>query len=391
MRTAPRLLTFLCYAAMMCLAIGLNLVPVFLTTISVTYGGAHGLTQEQLGRLGASSVAGLVVGILVTGPLADRLGAKRFAQGGNALIAIGLIAAGFTTDYAMLGVSLFVLGVGAGVLDMILSPVVAALNPSRRAAAMNWLHSFYCVGAAVTILAGTLALLAGIGWRNACLILFPVPAALCVVFGLLAFPRLAPEGRRTPMRQLVGHRWFLWALVAIFLGGGTELSLAQWLPAYAERSLHFPAWVGGGALLLFSVAMALGRMVIAAAGTRLNPFKVMAWGGGLSCVLFLFGSLGSSPPWALAACIAAGFTGSSLWPTMLAVTADRYPDGGASMYGLLAAFGNAGGICLPWAVGWIADQSDLHRALAISAIVPALMVFVVARLKQGRAELKVDS
>ena len=72
MSVAPRLLTNLSYLAMMCLSIGLNLLPVFLTALSATYGGAAGLTQEQLGRLGASTFAGLVVGILAMGPLADR-------------------------------------------------------------------------------------------------------------------------------------------------------------------------------------------------------------------------------------------------------------------------------------------------------------------------------
>lgn len=62
---------------MMSLAIGLNLLPVFLTTLAHTYGGVGGLTQEQLGRLGALAFAGLVVGILGTGPLADRWGPSR--------------------------------------------------------------------------------------------------------------------------------------------------------------------------------------------------------------------------------------------------------------------------------------------------------------------------
>jgi len=30
------------------------------------------------------------------------------------------------------------------------------------------------------------------------------------------------------------------------------------------------------------------------------------------------------------------------------------------MFAVLAAFGNAGGIVIPWLVGWIADRSDLR-------------------------------
>jgi fucose permease len=370
---------------MMSLAIGLNLLPVFLTTLSTVYGGAAGLSQEQLGRLGATGFVGLVAGIAVTGPLADRWGAKPFALLGLGLSVLSLLAMAWAPDYALLGGALFFLGLGAGVLDMVLSPVVAALNPLRRAAAMNWLHSFYCVGAVVTILAGTLVLKAGFGWRTACLLLLPLPLVLFAAFVPLRFPPLVTESGRVPLRGLLHERWFIAAMAAIFLGGATELGLAQWLPAYAQLSLGYPAWIGGGALLFFSVAMALGRMVIGAAGPRLDPFRVMAWSCGASVALILLGAFLPVPAAALAACVVAGFAGSCLWPTMLAVTADRHPDGGASMFGALAALGNAGGILMPWIVGWIADAETLSLGLAASALAPALMLPIVVKLRGRRS------
>jgi fucose permease len=381
----PKLLTVLCYGAMMSLSIGLNLLPVFLTSLSKMYGGPTGLSQEELGRLGALTFAGLVVGVAITGPLADRWGAKPFAQFGNALIAASLLALAWAPDYRVLGAALFVLGFGAGILDMMLSPVVAALNPERRSASMNWLHSFYCVGAAATILAGTLVIKLGYGWRTACLSLLPLPFALIAAFAPLRFPSLATGGERVRLRTLIRERWFTLALLAIFLGGATELGLAQWLPAYAETGLGFPRWIGGVSLLLFSVAMAIGRMAVGMFAARFDSFRIMAWGCGSSVLLFLLGSFLPSPGLALAACILAGFTGSCLWPTMLAVTADRHPDGGASMFGALAAMGNAGGIFMPWLVGWVADSHSLHEGLAVSALAPALMLPLVLGLRKRRA------
>jgi fucose permease len=295
-----------------------------------------------------------------------------------------LLGAAFSPDYFWLGASLFSLGLGAGVLDMVLSPVVAALNPERRAAAMNWLHSFYCVGAAFTILVGTVLLGAGFGWRTACLVLLPLPLGLCVLLARERFPALSAEGRRTPLRELLRRRWFLGALVAIFLGGATELGMAQWLPAYAERELGYPAWVGGSAFLAFAVAMALGRMAVGQLDARRDPYVVMAWSCAVTTVLFIAASFFPHPGVALAACIAVGFTGSALWPTMLAVTADRHPEGGATMFGALAALGNAGGIFMPWLVGWVADGSSLAWGLACSAFAPALMLPLVLALRRGR-------
>jgi MFS family permease len=286
-----RWLTALCYLAMMSLAIGLNLLPVFLTTLSHLYGGAEGLSKEALGRLGAVGFSGLVAGILVTGPLADRAGAKPFALLGNGCIAVSLVGLAYAPSYAWLSVAMAVLGLGAGMLDMVLSPVVAALHPEKRGAAMNWLHSFYCVGAVVTIFVGSVGLQLGLGWRGTCLILLPLPVGLILALGPLRFPTLVSEGGRTPFLTLLKQRWFLGALIAIFLGGATEAGMAQWLPAYAELSLGFSTWMGGLALLLFSLAMALGRMGVAWVGPRWNPYTVMAWGCGLSALLFLAASL----------------------------------------------------------------------------------------------------
>jgi fucose permease len=382
----PRWLTALCYGAMMALAVGLNLLPVFLTALAPAY-GAEGvpLSGEQLGRLGAVLFAGLVIGILLTGPLADRWGAKPFALAGNALGALALLAAAFAPDYFWLGAALFALGLGAGILDMVLSPIVAALNPARRAAAMNWLHSFYCVGAAVTILVGTLLLRAGFGWRAACLALLPLPLGLFLLLAREKFPSVnGAEGGRTPLRGLLRSWWFVGALVAIFLGGATELGMAQWLPAYAERELGYPDWVAGYAFLAFAIAMALGRMVVGQLDARRDSYLVMAWSCVVTVVLFLVASFLPHPLVALAACVAVGFTGSSLWPTLLAVTADRHPGGGATMFGALAALGNAGGIFMPWMVGWIADLHSLAWGLAASAIAPALLLPLVLALRRTR-------
>jgi fucose permease len=68
---------------------------------------------------------------------------------------------------------------------------------------------------------------------------------------------------------------------------------------------------------------------------------------------------------------------------LLAVTADRYPDGGASMFGALAALGNAGGIFMPWVVGWVADLLNLHWGLVVAAVAPALMLPLVLWMRRA--------
>ncbi|MEO7649551.1 MAG: MFS transporter, partial [Bryobacteraceae bacterium] len=97
-------------------------------------------------------------------------------------------------------------------------------------------------------------------------------------------------------------------------------------------------------------------------------------------VLFVIGSYAPWPAVALGACVAAGLAGSCLWPSMLAASADRFPQGGATMFALLSALGNAGGIFVPWAIGLAADRWTLRAGLALSAVCPLLMTLALRRM-----------
>ncbi len=47
------------------------------------------------------------------------------------------------------------------------------------------------------------------------------------------------------------------------------------------------------------------------------------------------------------------------------------------MYGALAAFGNVGGIVMPWIVGLAADRWTMHAGLATAALCPLLMGIIL--------------
>jgi len=188
----------LCYAGMVCLAIAVNLMPVFLTTVRVDLGGRAGLTDEQLGRISAITFAGLVGGILFTGPLADRWGGKPFSVLGTLLIGVGLGLLGISPGYSMVLVAVFIMGLGAGILDMVLSPIVATLQPGSRATALNWLHSFYGIGTVVTVLVGTLAFRLEVGWRTISLTLITVPLLVALGFVKVDLPPLISGKKRRP-------------------------------------------------------------------------------------------------------------------------------------------------------------------------------------------------
>jgi fucose permease len=370
----------------MCIAIATNFPPVFLTTFGETFGGAAGLTKEQLGRIPAFVFGGFVVGIGITSPLADRLGAKGFILIGLLSLAAGLALLGRASSYSGLLGAALLLGLGAGTLEVVLSPVVAALHPHRRASALNWLHSSYCFGAVCTVLLGSLALHIDLSWRAVSFGLVAVPIAFLVGFlfqrALILVHEDAEQAAQWP---LLRHPYFIAALALIFLGGATEIGMAQWLPAYAERGLGFSKASGGIALAVFSIAMMVGRICIGFLVVRVGLLSLMLVSCGASAILILLACFLPQPLAALVACVALGFTVCCFWPTTLGIASDRFPHGGAFMFGSLCAFGNAGCIVMPWLVGVIADRSQLSWGLAAIIVCPMIMVLILAAMSRAQS------
>ncbi len=376
---------WVCYAAMMCLAIAVNLAPIYLTTFSEAFAsGGVVLSPEQMGLIPAVLFAGLVAGIVATGPLADRFGGKTFAGLGLGLVTAGLAATSRAPSYPMLLAAAFLMGLGAGVLDMVLSPIVAALEPERKTAALNWLHSFYCAGALVTTFAGTIAQELEVPWRAFAAAAAVAPAVVLVLVLRLRVPRLVEEGQqREPTGRMLASAFFVLALVAMACAGATEAGMAQWLPAFAERTMDFSKSAGAAALTGFLVAMWLGRVLAASLGHRVSSGALLAASAALSAALYVAGVYVPSRELALAACVATGLAVGTLWPTTLGLAAERIPRGGATMFGLLSAAGNAGCLAAPWLVGVVAERAGLRAGLVSCAVFPVLMIAALAAMRRA--------
>lgn len=365
----------LCYAGMMCVAIGTSLIPVYLTTLSEAMGG---LAEGQMGLMAGLLYAGFVSGILLSGPLADRVGAKPFCLAGAGFSAAGLILLADAFSFPTLLAACFVTGFGAGVIDMVMSPIVSALSVANRAAALNRLHAFYCAGALSTLLIASLLIRLDVNWRVVMIGFAAAPALVLAGFAVEPVPPLVSRGnKRLRLRQLARMPLFYAGLIGILLIGATEEGMAQWLPAYAERELGFSKAAAGLGLGGFALAMGSGRLLASGYGRNL-PGRLLVVGGALLCSagFAAAATLGPSAPGvALGACVLVGLGCSVLWPTALAMAAEAFPQGGATLFAAMSAAGNAGCLLAPYICGLLAEQIGLRAALGLGAAYPLLLVF----------------
>jgi fucose permease len=262
---------------------------------------------------------------------------------------------------------------------MIMSPIVSAVCANRRAIALNRLHAFYCLGAVGTVLAASASMHLGVSWRLVSASMAVVPLALLVAFAVVPLPPLVhPDFTRDGLRHLMRRPRFLLALAAIALIGATEAGMSQWLPAYSERELGYDRASSGAVLVAFSVAMALGRMLASHRTNRLNPHVILFVPAVICFGCYLSSTLSTMPLLALASSILLGFACGPLWPTKLALTADRFPHGGASMFALLAGSGNFGCLVMPWIIGMVAEGTSLRTGLLAGSLAPLALLVILA-------------
>jgi fucose permease len=386
-----------CYAAYVTQAIVNNLAPLLFIVFQADYG----VPYEMLGRLVLLNFVTQLITDLAAVAVVDRVGYRRPLVLAHALVAAGLLLLATLppltpSPYLGLALAVVVYGVGGGLLEVLVSPLVEALPGlrERKAAAMSLLHSFYCWGQVFVVL-GTTLLLAQVGhtrWRSLPLLWTVVPLANLVVLLRVPMPPTVPVEHRTSLGRLLGTPAFAVFFVLMLCAGAAELTMSQWSSLFAEQALGMPkVW---GDLLgpcLFAVLMGLARFGYGIAGERIRLVPALAASGALATACYLVAALAGAPLASLVGCALCGLAVSLLWPGTFSLAAARFPAGGAAMFGLLAVAGDAGGAFGPWLAGLVADLSPagLRAGMLAGTIFPlGVVLALLARAVAGRRRAK---
>ncbi|GII04871.1 MFS transporter [Planobispora takensis] len=382
-----------CYLGYVTQAIVNNLAPLLFIVFQTRYD----VPYEMLGRLILLNFATQLVTDLVAVKVVDRTGyrlpmvlAHLFSVAGLVLLAV---APSLTpSPYTGLAVAVVVYGIGGGLLEVLVSPVVDALpSPQEhRAATMSLLHSFYCWGQVAVVL-GTTLMLAAVGesaWQVLPLMWALVPLANLVVFARVPLPPTVPDEHRTPLRALLRSPAFAGALLLMLCAGASELTMSQWSSLFAEQGLGVSkVWGDLAGPCLFAVLMGIGRIVYGLWGQRVPLLPAMIACAGLATACYLLAALADDPVLALAGCALCGLAVSLMWPGTFSLTSARFPMGGAAMFGVLAVFGDAGAAAGPWLAGAVADAtvtaapgggSGLRTGLLVGTVFPIAILGIGA-------------
>ena len=289
---------------------------------------------------------GFALTIAIGSPLLDYLGMKLllplsgfcFALGAFLMIGADRIAPGAGV-YNVIWLGALVTGVGWGLVETVVNPLIAALYPADKTAKLNTLHAWWPGGLVIGGVMGVLMSNLGFGWQAKLLVVvLPALAVLLLSIGVRFPPteRAAAGVSMGEMFRELLNPLFVVLFLSMFLTAASELAPGQWVDLALSRTVHMP-----GILLLVYVSalMFVMRHFAGPLVDKLSPIGLL-W---CSCLMASLGlvslSVANSPVTGLLAATLWGTGVCYMWPTMLATASERFPRGGALLMGLMGTAG----------------------------------------------------
>lgn len=344
----------------------------------VPFMNLYGFHLWQLGLLvGINFSAQMVADIILTF-IIDKMSFRPLVLISCFLSCIGLVLFGFapflfSNANMFLGIILatLVFSFASGMLEVLISPIVDNIPEGTRGkgGAMSLMHSFYAWGQVLTIVITTVFLFIykNNNWSYIVFFWAIVPIISAILFFAAPLDKRAVEKHRS---KEAFSKFFLVAIIAIMLGGASEILMNQWASTYVQLGLGFNKVTADLlGMCLFAVFLGIGRLAFAFI-KKLNLQLVLIYGSLSAFGMYLIAGIVPIPIIALLACILCGLSVSLLWPGTLVVASNKYPFAGAWIFAVLAISGDIGGSIAPIVSGFLADSLGLNWTFVICSLIP---------------------
>lgn len=358
-----------CYVGYVTLAIIIFFPPLLFVTFHEKFNISLGL----VGLLVTINFAVQTTTDLLAAKFVDKIGYRTCAVSAHLMSVIGLIAMStlpfaLENPYTGLVICTVITGIGGGLIEVIISPIVEAVPGENKASRMSMLHSFLCWGQAGVVLVSTLYFsLVGIDkWYYLPIILMFIPLINMIVFTKVPIKPLVEEGEGMSIRQLFSFKLFWILFILMLASGAAEMAIAQWASFFAERGLNISKTVGDliGACG-FAILMGIGRVLYGIKGKGMDLVKVLLYSSLLCIVSFVMIIFSPIPIIALLGCAIFGLAVAILWPGLFSLSSRSFPKGGTAMFALLAFAGDIGCSIGPGLVGLISNSVEKGQIVNI--------------------------
>jgi len=382
-----------------------------------TAGDLQRVFLDPVDPIHAATMIGTILGlpflgfaftIAIGSPLLDYIGMRLLLPLSGFCFSLGMLTIMFADRFAsgagiytVLWTGALITGIGWGLVETVVNPLIATLYPDEKTGKLNSLHAWWPGGIVIGGLLGVVMSNLELSWQAKLAVVF-IPAIGVIALSMgLKFPPTERAASGVSTREMfseLANPLFIVLFLSMFLTAASELAPGQWVDLTLTRTVHMQGiWL----LVYVSGLMFVMRHFAGALVHKLAPVGVL-W---VSCLLASLGlvalSFADSPVLGLLAATLWGTGVCYMWPTMLATASERFPRGGALLMGLM---GTAGTLSIQFVLprmGAIFDTTkvsaaggeaqfnalkgaDLDRVLGLAAqtsfravaILPALLLIV---------------
>lgn len=370
-------------ACMGMLLFGVSLIT--LGSIATDLQSKYSLDAISTGTLFSLLPFGILAGSFVFGPVIDRFGYKLLLVAACIGMFAGFQGIAFAPSLTFLKVSIFVFGVGAGIINGATNSLVADISDENRGANLSLLGVFFGLGAlGMPLVLGAVSgrfesfhVLSAVGWLT------------LAVGGWYAAIALPPAKERIDNEVGNWGRLFspLLILIAFFLfwQSALEAIVNNWTTTYVTTRGIMSESNALYALSLHIVGMVVMRLLTGSVFRHVPQVKIM-W----AClVLFIAGILlmqfGTSFEVATAGLILSGAGLAGGFPIMLGFVGERYADLSGTAFSFVFVVALIGNMAVNYAMGLIVHHYGVEQLTTVSyvgaGIMSILFLFIIRKLQ----------
>ena len=260
--------------------------------------------------------------------------------------------------YLGLVIGTIIFSVAAGLCEVLLSPVVAALPSDNPEKDMSTLHSLYAYGVLTVVLISSIyfKIFGTQNWQYLAIFWAVLPIVSCVLFCISPMPKMnITHGDEKKSSDKKKYNTLVFCALCIFLGSCAENAMTNWISSYMEKVLSLPKTIGDiSGLALFAILLGLTRTWYAKFGK--NILRVLLAGMTGAAVCYVIAGTSTNMVVCLIACVLIGIFSAMLWPGTLILMDNLVDNPGVAAFALMAAAGDLGASIAPQLVGLIADK-----------------------------------
>ena len=351
------------------------------------------LTKGQMGTIWSPAFWAFTIAIFISGALVDMVGLRSLhilsALGYFVGIGVVLLAphpsAPVDTIFSHSGTTLLyvgflIMGLSQGLVEGVINPLVATIYSDQKTKRLNMLHAWWPGG---VVIGGLLAVLMtqafNASWQLK-LSTILVPAAIYLV---MAFTMKYPQTERVTSNVSTAEMWretakplFLLLFICMWMTAAAELGPDQWFPTVMGALVPK---LQGVLFLVYTAGLMFLLRTFGSGIAHKNPIGTLFVCSILTGLgLYWLGSLqpGTSAVVAFAAATLFGVGKSYFWPTMIGVTAEQFPRGGALLISLMGGTGMLSvAVALPL-MGARIDRLGPAAALQMVAVLGGILAVI---------------